>query len=147
MIAVRPLPPSKLIAPISVLVPMVDLSSQVAALQHSTLHISTGGGAQSVTYNQESPDEEETETSVAFSTLRVGLVLHRGDEGVAARVNDLNAYLDANRRVRICRQSRSEVHDTNVDRLSRRLIILIRRRPTPTDDRLSTARLKSRPTA
>ena len=61
------------------------------ALKHSTLN-----EPGTVTYEEE--DDGGITTNHGPST-RVGLIVHRAGDGIAARANDLYNYLDINRRV------------------------------------------------
>ncbi|KAJ3476857.1 hypothetical protein NLI96_g10872 [Meripilus lineatus] len=63
--------------------------SQHSALAHSTLHTLKSG-------LNESSDDEHDAADDPVSSLRVGVVIHRAQEGITFRANTLPAYLDAN---------------------------------------------------
>jgi len=62
------------------------------ALKHSTLN-----EPNTITYKDPEGDGEIT-TNHGPST-RVGLIVHKAEDGIAARANNLYSYLDINRRV------------------------------------------------
>ena len=61
-------------------------------LKHSTLN-----EPGTITYEEE---EDGGITTNYGPTTRVGLVVHKAEDGIAARANNLYNYLDINRRVR-----------------------------------------------
>jgi len=94
-----------------VLNPVTNALTQELALKHSTLHSKAPVHLQhkeaflhsppSDDQNQEHTkslvlDEDEEEARIPAS-LRMSLVIHRAQEGYAARANNLHAYLDLNR--------------------------------------------------
>lgn len=92
-------------------VPQADLSLPVLqqyrkmptlanALKHSTLN-----EPNTITYKEDPEDDGEVTTDHGPST-RVGLVVHKAGDGIAARANNLYSYLDINRRVSGCRWRR-----------------------------------------
>lgn len=64
------------------------------ALKHSTLN-----EPGTITYKEDAEDDGEITTNHGPNT-RVGLVVHKAGDGVAARANNLYSYLEINRRVR-----------------------------------------------
>ena len=62
------------------------------ALKHSTLD-----EPNTITYKEE--EDSRILTNHGPNT-RVGLIVHKAGDGIAARVNNLYSYLDINRRVR-----------------------------------------------
>jgi translation initiation factor eIF-2B subunit gamma len=82
-----------------VVVPLVKTDTQIAALQHSTMQSGSRSGARIPLSGTGSPEESEQDTSVSHASLRIGVVLHRLTDGCPTRVNTLNSFLDANRRV------------------------------------------------
>lgn len=48
-----------------------------------------------------SPDEDDPDKQMASTSLRVGFVLHRANDGYAARANSLQSFLDLNRQVAV----------------------------------------------
>jgi len=63
------------------------------ALKHSTLN-----EPNTITYNEDTEDDDETTTDHGPSP-RVGLIVHKAGDGIAARADNLYSYLDINRRV------------------------------------------------
>jgi hypothetical protein len=63
------------------------------------MHTGSQFGAGAVGSGTGSPEEDDEAVPVSHESLRVGLVLHRSSDGYATRVNTLNSFLDANRRV------------------------------------------------
>lgn len=105
-----------------VLNPITNAASQGLAIRHSTLHTKPlddrpqrlssslpadeGQNEEQMRSVVPSPvDEDEGEDAPA--SLRVGLLVHKGSAGYAARANNLHAYLELNRHVRIHRHSLS----------------------------------------
>jgi hypothetical protein len=86
--------------PLLVLFPLVQPSSRSAALAHSTMYTGPKDSYTAFLSNPGSPNEDSEESVVTHEDLRIGLVLHRMRDGPTVRVNTLNAFLDANRRVR-----------------------------------------------
>jgi hypothetical protein len=84
-----------------VLIPLLNTGSQAASLQHSTMHTGPKSGPATTLSGTTSPEEDAEDAAVSYENLCIGLVLHRLADGCATRVNTLNAFLDANRRVRI----------------------------------------------
>jgi hypothetical protein len=80
-------------------VPLVKTDTQIAALYHSTMQSGSRSGARIPLSGTGSPEESEQDTSVSHASLRIGIVLHRLTDGCPTRVNTLNSFLDANRRV------------------------------------------------
>ena len=64
------------------------------ALKHSTVN-----EPNTITYKEDVEDDGEITTDHGPST-RVGLIVHRAEDGIAARAYNLYNYLDINRRVR-----------------------------------------------
>jgi len=64
------------------------------ALKHSTLN-----EPNTITYKEDPEDDGEITTDHGPSA-RVGLIVHKAGDGIAARANNLYSYLDINRRVR-----------------------------------------------
>jgi len=62
------------------------------ALKHSTLN-----EPNTITYKEE---EDGRITTNHGPNTRVGLIIHKAGDGIAARVDNLYSYLDINRRVR-----------------------------------------------
>lgn len=81
--------------------PLVDTGSQATALQHSTMHTGPKSGSLFTFSGTGSPEEDDEDVSVSYENLSISLVLHRLTDGCATRVNTLNSFLDANRRVRM----------------------------------------------
>ncbi len=91
---------------ISVLNPTSNSPSQSDALRHSTLYTrptehsrqSSGSNGHDLHPHGHSPVDDDEEEDLAAS-LRVGIIVHKTDEGYAARANTLHSYLDLNRHV------------------------------------------------
>ena len=78
--------------PHAVLQPYRKMPTLANALKHSTLN-----EPNTITYEVE--EDGRVVTNHGPST-RVGLIVHKAEDGIAARVNNLYSYLDINRRVR-----------------------------------------------
>ena len=89
--------------------PSSNSPSQGLALQHATLHtrstqpslhVSSASSAGEPRTAPSSPIDSEEDLEDRAS-LRVGMVVHRTEDGYASRANTLYSYLELNRHVRI----------------------------------------------
>ncbi|KAI0930392.1 hypothetical protein AcV5_007118 [Taiwanofungus camphoratus] len=96
----------------SVLSPVTNAVSQGLALRHSTLHAKSNRHHRSGEFLHSPPSDGQNEEQLRSivpspvddddadtvpASLRVGLVVHKAQEGYAARANNLHAYLELNR--------------------------------------------------
>ena len=86
---------------------LLSTSSQGISLKHATLHDEVAsrfsleeryGPSRSAASSQDEDGETDVEVSLS---LRVGIIIHRGSEGFAARASNLHSYLELNRHVRV----------------------------------------------
>ncbi|KAK7440202.1 Translation initiation factor eIF-2B subunit gamma [Stygiomarasmius scandens] len=85
-----------------VLNPPTNAPTQTVALNHSTLQIKLQEKA-AFHSNKSGPSEPsspvDSDSDIQPSSLRVGIIIHRAEDGFATRVNTIHSLLDINRRV------------------------------------------------
>jgi len=107
----------------TVLNPVTNSLSQSTALRHSTLQPNTHQHANNLTFSPTAspylgnmalsgpPSATDSEEDNTISTsLRIGVVIHRANEGYVTRANNLQSLLAVNRHVRSGSNIRAEVH-------------------------------------
>jgi len=87
---------------VTVLNPPTNAPTQTVALNHSTLQIKLQEKAafhSSKSGPSEPSSPVDSDSDIQRSSLRVGIIIHQAEDGLATRVNTIHSLLDINRRV------------------------------------------------